>query len=93
MDRGEDRDLLSSGFFDASHDRLDNKRHSQRQQQKEIEGEGGRDITSIQMHSAVQVSCSADQHNKPRLSSESPGRQLHKQNHSMKFERRDQISG
>lgn len=26
MDRGEDRDLLSSGFFDGSHDRLYNKR-------------------------------------------------------------------
>lgn len=26
MDRGEDRDLLSSGFFDGSHDHLYNKR-------------------------------------------------------------------
>lgn len=26
MDRGEDRDFLSSGFFDGSHDRLYNKR-------------------------------------------------------------------
>lgn len=44
MDRGEDRDLLSSGFFDGSHDRLYNKKtDGQRQQQKEQEKEGDRE--------------------------------------------------
>lgn len=44
MDRGEDRDLLSSGIFDGSHDRLYNKRlmanDSSRKRQREREGVG-----------------------------------------------------
>lgn len=89
MNRGEDRDLLSSGFFDGSHDRLYNKRLIANDSNKKREGErgreGGRDITSIQTHSAIQVSCSRDQDNKTCLSSEAPDRQIHKQNHSMKL--------
>lgn len=52
---------------------------------------GGGGVTSIQKHSAVQVSCSAERRNKTRLSAGSPGRRVHKQNHSMKFERTDHI--
>lgn len=72
MDRGEDRDLLSSGFFDGSHDRLYNKRlmanDSYRKRERECEGE-------IFLHSdafrCIKVSCSANQDNKTSLSSES----------------------
>lgn len=74
MDRGGDRDLLSSGFFDGSHDHLYNKRlianDSNKKREWERGREGGRDITSIQTHSAIQVSCSGDQDNKTCLSSE-----------------------
>lgn len=43
MDRGEDRDLLSSGFFDGSHDRLYNKRLIANDSNKKREGERGRE--------------------------------------------------
>lgn len=67
MDRGEDRGLLSSGFFDGSHDHLYYKRmiandsSRKRATERERVSEGGGDITSIQLHSAIQVSCSTDQ--------------------------------
>lgn len=41
MDRGEDRDLLSSGFFDGSHDCLYNKRLIANDSNKKREGERG----------------------------------------------------
>lgn len=63
MDRGEDRDLLSSGFFDSNSDCLHNKRlianDSGRQRGGELVKEEG-DITPIQVHSVIQVSCSQD---------------------------------
>lgn len=87
MDRGEDRDFLSSGFFDGSHGCLYNKRLIANDSNRKkvvvvVVGLGG--VTSIQMHSAIQVSCSGDQDNKTHLSSETPDRQFHKQNHCMK---------
>lgn len=83
MDRGEDRDFLSSGFFDGSHGCLYNKRLIANDSNRKKKGGGG--ITSIQMHSAIQVSCSGDQGNKTRLSSETPDRRFHNQNHCMKL--------
>lgn len=65
MDRGEERDLLSSVVFDGSHDRLCNKRlmanDSKRKRGGKKWGGGWRrrwGLTSIQTLSAVQVSCS-----------------------------------
>lgn len=73
MDRGEDRDLLSSGFFDGNNDRLHNKRLMANDSSRKGEGEWMReegDITPFQVHSVIQVSCSEDQDNKMFLSSE-----------------------
>lgn len=53
MDRGEDRDLLSSGFFDGNNDHLHNKRlianDSSRKREREWAREEG-DITPIQSY-------------------------------------------
>lgn len=72
MDRGEDRDLLSSGFFDGNNDRLHNKRlmanNGSKREEEWVREEG--DITPIQVHSLIQVSCSEDQDNKMFLPSE-----------------------
>ncbi len=43
MDRGEDRDLLSSGFFDGSHDHLYNKRLIANDSNRKRERERGRE--------------------------------------------------
>lgn len=72
MDRGEDRDLLSSGFFDGNNDRLHNKRLIANDSSRKRGGEWVRaegDITPIQAPSVIQVSCSEDQDNKMCLSS------------------------
>lgn len=51
MDRGEDRDLLSSGFFDSSHDHLYNKRmmgnKSKNNRGRESEGVRGGEMTLL----------------------------------------------
>lgn len=65
MDRGEDRELLSSGFFDGNNDRLHNKRliANDSSRKRKREGEWVREeghITPIQVHSVIQVSCSED---------------------------------
>lgn len=53
MDTGEDRDLLSSGFFDGNNDRLHNKRLIANDSSRKREGEWVReegDITPIQSY-------------------------------------------
>lgn len=75
MDRGEDRDLLSSGFFYGNNNRLHNKRLMSDDGGRKGEGEWVReegDITPIQVCSVIQVSCSEDQDNGMFLSSEDP---------------------
>lgn len=57
-DRGEDRDVLSSGFFDGSHGCLYNKRLIANDSNRKKKGGGG--ITSIQMHSVCHLKPQTD---------------------------------
>lgn len=86
MDRGEDRDLLSSAVFDGSHDRLHNKRLMANDSKRKRDGKrwrrgrGGGGFTSIQALSAVQVSCSGGTtRQQDCLSSGAPDTQFHQQ--------------
>lgn len=83
MDRGEDRDLLSSAVFDGSHDRLHNKRLMANDSKRKRDGKRwgrGRGFTSIQALSAVQVSCSGGTtRQQDCLSSGAPDTQFHQQ--------------